>query len=542
MSKFIPTKQQETAINYDGSMVITACPGSGKTTVMKEKIRKTTPVLLDHKGVIAITFTKKASQELEKKCKYNAHDVKHSFFGTIDSFCLKELIFPFISRIWGGTPAECKVVKRLQEPYLHYLNEEYTSPTIEDIINDNGFQRLYNDGILWMNSFSALALYILSESRAAARYIVSRYSHVFVDEYQDSSESQHGLFLKLFELGLTATAVGDAWQSIYEFRGGNPKYLNNLTKDTNNFKHVEIDINHRCHPSIINYASRLLEPNFTLLPHDVNDLRVFRVKLNGSLVNAGKIISDWVCEWIKAKEIEKASDIAILAKKDNSLKLLTDGMTIDYRLYTDNPLTQIGSDCSELYSELLAYKFKKINSAQEIIDENFNNVRPKNISITKLRNVILSLRHEQSIEELISKFQLLASILDITDTQESDTALRSTIEDKISIKQFMPLVDSEVQVMTLHKSKGLEFKIVLHFDLEEWSFPHRIPGANWDDLNYPSLDQDTNLHYVGITRAEDLCVLIQTELRKNSQGNFSSSSPSYFFGLPQLEGLYNVQN
>ncbi|TMO90504.1 ATP-dependent helicase, partial [Pseudoalteromonas ruthenica] len=53
MSNFKPTYQQRAAIDYEKSMVVTACPGSGKTTVMKEKIRGITPELPSHKGVIA---------------------------------------------------------------------------------------------------------------------------------------------------------------------------------------------------------------------------------------------------------------------------------------------------------------------------------------------------------------------------------------------------------------------------------------------------------------------------------------------------------
>lgn len=105
-------------------------------------------------------------------------------------------------------------------------------------------------------------------------------------------------------------------------------------------------------------------------------------------------------------------------------------------------------------------------------------------------------------------------------------------------KMFKPIAKDEIQLMTLHKSKGLEFKIIFHLDMEEWSFPHRIPGVNWDDINYPSLAEDTNLHYVGITRAELCCILIRTSLRRNAQGNYGNSRPSYFLGLPQLEGLY----
>ncbi|TOM44800.1 ATP-dependent DNA helicase rep, partial [Vibrio parahaemolyticus] len=72
---------------------------------------------------------------------------------------------------------------------------------------------------------------------------------------------------KIKELGLIATAVGDIDQSIYQFRGSQPKFLLALTKDNANFQHFELDLNHRCHPSIVNYASRLLNPAYKLIAH-----------------------------------------------------------------------------------------------------------------------------------------------------------------------------------------------------------------------------------------------------------------------------------
>ncbi|MBT1443433.1 ATP-dependent helicase [Shewanella sp. JM162201] len=539
MKTFTPTTQQQAAIDYDGSMVITACPGSGKTTVMKEKIRKITRELPQHKGVIAITFTKKASQELKMRCKHNAHDTKQSFFGTIDSFCLKELILPFISRVWGGNPTECKVVKRLQNPYLLFIKEEYRSPTVENIFNDDGFKRLYDSGLLWMNSFAAMALYILRRSAAAERYIKAKYSHVFIDEYQDSSVSQHQLFEKLHMLGLTATAVGDISQSIYEFRGGNPELLNGLVNDSDNFKHFEININHRSHDSIVNYASRLLEPSFQLI--QCAHKNIFRREIVGNLKDAAKEISNWISNWIENGEweITKASDIAILAKSEKSLRLLTSGLEVNYRIYSDNPLDEVGTDCSELYSHLLAFKYGAIATTQELIEIKFEHVLSRDSNIASIRKAIRVIREIEDVEQIITKFQELALMLNINETAASDIAVRTILQQYELIKQFMPLDESEVQVMTLHKSKGLEFKVVFHFDLEEWSFPfQRVENNDWNNPIYPSLAQDTNLHYVGITRAENCCVLIRVTLRQNSLGNFTQSAPSYFLRLPQLEGLY----
>ncbi|CDT79450.1 UvrD/REP helicase [Vibrio coralliirubri] len=538
MSTFKPTPQQQSAIEYTQSMIITACPGSGKTTVMKEKVRNTTLYLPPHKGVIAITFTKKASAELKKKCTANAHDTKQSYFGTIDSFCLKEIILPFISRVWGKPEIELKTVKKLHPAQAQYFQKKYTSPTYEDISSDSGFKKLYEEGLLWMTSFAALALYILKHSKAALRYISARYSHVFIDEYQDSSLSQHQLFLSLFDQGLTATAVGDAWQSIYEFRGGDSKLLTELTENEH-FKHFVIDINHRCHASIVNYATRLMDPNATLLSHAHDDLRVHRLHLAGNLTNIGKVLSDFVKQLKEKHAIENESDIAILAKKEKSLFLCTQGIEIDYRLYNDSPLDESSSsDCADFYSDLLAFRYGAIGTIQDLIDIHFDLVSAKHISISKLRILIGKLRSEQTVEELVFKFRELASFIGILNTTDTDRALRLKFNEPSFIKQFTPIAKNEVQVMTLHKSKGLEFKYVFHLDLEQWSFPYMEKGDNWDDLRYPSLMQDTNLHYVGITRAEDHCYLIRAEYRQNVSGKDSKSRESYFWSLPHLAGLY----
>lgn len=541
MSSFSPTPQQTLAIDYTGSMVITACPGSGKTTVIKEKIRNITDCLPEHKGVIAITFTKKASSELERRCKAEGHNVKHSFFGTIDSFCLKEIIIPFLSRVWGGTPTECKVLKKLESPYNHFIESNFAgTPSVININQDPGYKKLYDEGILWMGSFSALALKIINESSAAKRYIKARYSHIFIDEYQDSSLSQHELFLKINELGLCSIAVGDVWQSIYEFRGGNSELLLELVSNTECFKHFEINFNHRCHPSISNYASRLLEPSYVLLPAD--EIRVFRRRLNGNLKDAAVTISSWISGWLSSGEwnLEKANQIAILARKEKSLILFCPGLNLNFRLYVDTPLDKIGTDCSDLYKDLLAYKYGSISTAQEFINKVFDGVIVDDNTLLLLRKKIKTIRNELKNEDLIHKFHDIAYILGINSTEHTDGAVIRTISDDILVKQFKPLDDNEIQVMTLHKSKGLEFKLVFHLDLDEWSFPFR--EYNSEDRytpRYPTLQQELNLHYVGITRAENCCILINSSLRENASGDFKNTDESYFFKLPQLNNLYS---
>jgi ATP-dependent exoDNAse (exonuclease V) beta subunit len=75
-----------------------------------------------------------------------------------------------------------------------------------------------------------------------------------------------------------------------------------------------------------------------------------------------------------------------------------------------------------------------------------------------LRKKVKIIRENLPNEDLLDKFHEIANILSIEFTEKENNALIETISNDIFIKQFTPLDDSEVQVMTLHKSKGLELK------------------------------------------------------------------------------------
>ncbi|EPJ1765304.1 3'-5' exonuclease, partial [Cronobacter malonaticus] len=169
----------------------------------------------------------------------------------------------------------------------------------------------------------------------------------------------------------------------------------------------------------------------------------------------------------------------------------------------------------------------------------FDGVIVDDNTLLLLRKKIKKIRNELKNEDLIHEFHEIADILGLNSTEHTDGAVIRTISDDILVKQFKPLDDNEIQVMTLHKSKGLEFKLVFHLDLDEWSFPFR--EYNSEDRYtplYPTLQQELNLHYVGITRAENCCILINSSLRENASGDFKNTDESYFFKLSQLDNLY----
>ncbi len=68
--------------------------------------------------------------------------------------------------------------------------------------------------------------------------------------------------------------------------------------------------------------------------------------------------------------------------------------------------------------------------------------------------------------------------------------------------------DSQICIMTLHKSKGLEFKVVFHLDVYKYIMPN---DGEW--VTDENIEQSLNLHYAGITRAKEVCYIIQGSKR-----------------------------
>jgi len=539
---FVPTPDQQGAIDSNANMVITACPGSGKTSVVVQKIRKEIPEIKGHRGVLGITFTVKASKELKRKCKKDGFNTKCSFFGTIDHFCLSEIIFPFAKRVWGVTDSrlECITYDELDDGFkanLPPLSDVGTVLSTNDYDQyENEFIQHYRSGFILLEAVGVLANHILNNSIACQRYITARYTSLYVDEYQDSSQAQHKLFLSLLQLGLRAVAVGDVQQSIYAWRGSSPEYINELVSQPEVFEHHIVNINHRCHPSITNYANRLFSENANLLP--VTQIRVFHRVFNGTQIDLANELNTYLPQTAASYGVTDFSEIAILVRNNRSLDYLTAGLNIPHRVYSDDSLGLINTRASNLFSDLLKYRYDPAFLTSDI-----DAVREYEGVCTRAQ--LTRVRAEIKLVRTIDDEYLEESILGVSEkllggnvSSRDTSALNEVVNSTEALNQYSPGNDSEIQVMTLHKSKGLEFEIVFHLDLYDWVFPYREYTGNFDEEVYPGWDQDLNLHYVGITRARTACILARSTRRLNYREQNKQGKNSAFLGLNGLAGLH----
>ena len=201
-----PTQEQHSIINYPGNVVVTAKPGSGKTYTVVEKIIKVLPSLPDYKGVIAISFTNKASDELKKRCNKKGVYAKQSFFGTIDKFYISQIIIPFARHLTNSI-AEYSISSNVKNDPKYYKLADFSvkpSSELEALLVDS-----LSEGKIFLDKSGETALYILNKVPGAIKYLRARFSHIFIDEYQDCGEIQHNIFLQLVNTGLVGVAVGD---------------------------------------------------------------------------------------------------------------------------------------------------------------------------------------------------------------------------------------------------------------------------------------------------------------------------------------------
>lgn len=287
-----PTKEQKDIIEYEGNIVVTAKPGSGKTYTVVEKIAAVVPPLPNYKGIIAISFTNKASDELKKRCRQRGVEPKQSFFGTIDKFYISQIIIPFASHLTYTTP-EYEVVNNLSGDPKYAELIGLKEPLTE--VQKSLLLTMLKEGKIFLEISGETALYILENVPGALKYIKARYSHIFIDEYQDCGEIQHKIFLLLIANGLVGIAVGDTNQAIYGFSNRFPRYLISLIGQ-NDFKHFELSKNYRCHPSISEYSLCLYGASKSI--HE--DKRVFFVQIVGNEASIAQRI-DQNLEKIKLK-------------------------------------------------------------------------------------------------------------------------------------------------------------------------------------------------------------------------------------------------
>ncbi|WP_062352262.1 UvrD-helicase domain-containing protein [Bacillus kwashiorkori] len=277
MLEGLNSHQIDAVLSKRNTLVI-ACPGSGKTRVLTRKIAYELENLESKKKyVVALTFTNRAAEEIQKRLDEMGISQEQLWAGTIHSFCYQWIIQPYSvyepNLVHGFSIIDENkknmILNQLKEknslPYNvnintsfdrkgHYLNEDRYKNEIASEFHQSILQNKEID-------FDLILYYSnrLLENYPKIRFhLANLFGYIFVDEYQDTQDLQYAIIGQIIKESCNDCKlflVGDPDQAIYESLGGIAKTPYEIQGDTGNEEIVvkELPGNYRSSQRVIDF-------------------------------------------------------------------------------------------------------------------------------------------------------------------------------------------------------------------------------------------------------------------------------------------------
>lgn len=287
--------QQERAVQVvNGSNLILAVPGSGKTTVLVSHIgymiycKKIPP-----ENILAVSYNKKAAEEMKMRflhkfgneyksrleirtinslsqaiINYYASQRPNPPFDVIDDQTKSKLFHDIYRKTHEEYPLDSDI-KEMEIAFTFIKNFMLTDDEIKDckfpIENVYEMFRLYQEELTKRKKMDfddqmVYAKRILEVNPKLLEYYRTKFRYICVDEAQDTSKLQHAL-IKLLANGNNIFMVGDEDQSIYAFRAAYPQALLDFKNDYLNPYILRMENNYRSTDDIITKAGRFISRN-----------------------------------------------------------------------------------------------------------------------------------------------------------------------------------------------------------------------------------------------------------------------------------------
>lgn len=391
----------------------------------------------------------------------------------------------------------------------------------------------------------------------------SKFIYIHVDEFQDIDKTQYELIKLLSSTHDNVYVVGDPDQTIYTWRGADVNIIVNFDKDFKNTKTIILNQNYRSTNNILEGANSLIKYNKSRVPKDLfsengDGDKIVHKTLPDETSEAYYIVS---CIQSLLKQGYEYNDIAILYRS-NYLSREVEKVFIENRI----PYVIYGGirfyermEVKDILSYLrlivtgddLAFQ-RVINQpkrgiGQKSIDTIFSLAKENNISMYEVVKQGLFAKNQSVLESFVNMVERWKSSLDgkpleevLTDVfeqsgyrsmleKENETErienVKSLIDDIKDYQETYPgstLADylsmislytdkantdgsASVSLMTIHASKGLEFKVVFVVGLSEGIFP-----SERTMLEQKGVEEERRLAYVAYTRAKEKLTLTDT--------------------------------
>ena len=373
--------EQQAAVTLPSAhALILAGAGSGKTRVLTTRIawllqtRQVAPG-----GLMAVTFTNKAAKEmLTRLSAMLPVNVRGMWIGTFHGLCNR-----FLRAHWKlanlpqafqilDTQDQLSAVKRLLKQFnidderfppkqvqwfISGCKEEGQRPKDVMVRDPETRQKvelyqLYEDqcqreGVVDFGELMLRSYELLRDNEPLREHYRQRFTHILIDEFQDTNKLQYAWIKLLSGAGSAVLAVGDDDQSIYAFRGARVGNMADFVREFEVQHQIKLEQNYRSHSHILDTANELIKHNKTRLGKNLHTTQgagepVRVMESPGDLAEA-----NWMVEEIKQllrdgrdgdgeKGVTARSEVAILYRSNAQSRVIETALfnaAMPYRVY-----------------------------------------------------------------------------------------------------------------------------------------------------------------------------------------------------------------
>jgi DNA helicase II / ATP-dependent DNA helicase PcrA len=610
-------QQKEAVLATDGPVSVLAGAGSGKTSVLTTRIYHLIRLGVAPEKILAVTFTNKAAREMRERLTHKLPESTLPFVATFHGLG-RELLqtygaamgIPRYFTIFDRDDSKRAIREALKaldvDPKevppgailariskaksdgisLQEFRDKHSRESFRSRIVSEAWIR-YEDTLkkeksLDFDDLIVLPVKLLREHEDVRAKVQERFSHLHVDEFQDTNELQASLARLIAGSTQNIFVVGDIDQSIYTWRGATIDSLLKFEDTYPTAKHIVLEHNYRSTKTIVDAANMVIERNRNRKEkHAVTDnAQGDRITIHpaGTAEQEGL----WIAQEAK-RCIQKGipeEEIAVLYRTNAQSRALEEaflhagvsykllgtrfydrkevkdllawirlaldpGREVDRMRAVQAPSRGIGK---VTLGKILAGKYAELRAADKTKVDSFNAVvqslgdaaqtsTPSSfvklvIEKSGLESALLK-EGEEGQERIENARELgtLASRYDAAPGLEgismflADVALAGD-QDELDRKEGK----MGVTLMTVHAAKGLEFDVVFVTGLEEGLFPHEGMGGDEDRDE----EEERRLFYVAVTRAKKRLILTLARVRRIYGTDYMSEPSSFLRDIDPL--------
>ena len=552
--------EQRAACECLNNIILTACPGSGKTRTVSHRLAYLQRVYSESCRLhLAITYTNRAADEILSRIEVLNIDTENIWAGTIHQFCMQFIVRPY-----------AMYSDRLQRGYHiidEYIQREYMRQEAANLgisCNEGDYdkypsiktaykQRLLKNKEIDFEDILDISVKILKECPYVAENIAVTIASIQVDEYQDTNEKQYTILQKIYSKRpqIIISFIGDVNQAIYSSLGGAAKSAAEIKSLFDaDFQEMHLTGCYRSSQKIINYYSNYVVEATKIVSLKTDskgdgivsfDKHVHKDNLPAYIAD---IIKHNLNQGIPENEIcivapQRALLLSIIVQLRKVLPNVNFNAPdiMPFKFDAMNPFYLLAKLAFTKAGRNEEARKRYANNIIEILKNDYGIVIRKNYDCFNLLEAVNSIRRPfdadgiESFEKVVQKVILSMHIQIENESLLANTYMQflEKTRDRIhsynlpdTCKDFYKFFEEKkgVVVSTVHGVKGEEYETVIAFGMLNGYLPH------WNDIfasdNRRQITAN-KLLYVLCSRAKENLYLISETGRKTKKG-FSYST------------------